>query len=129
MLTYTTSNGAIKFFVLADSDDEQPSLEAVIDFGKREYDTFEQFADNACKMNEKKTSNGCYVDVIGPFKATQNDASIMGTIFKTHQETISEKLMSNDVFLFDGGFRDCGELLEEKNFIVEMPENDFIMQC
>lgn len=68
------------------------------------------------------TTNGYYIDVIGPFEATQNDASIMSAIFDSHKEAIMSKLQANDVFLLDRGFRDCGEMLESKGFIVRMPE-------
>lgn len=68
------------------------------------------------------TTNGYFIDVIGPFEATKNDAAIMSTIFESHEATIMNKLNANDVFLLDRGFRDCGRLLEERGFIVKMPE-------
>lgn len=67
------------------------------------------------------TTNGLYVDIMGPFPATQNDASIMQTIFEKSEASIMGKLLPGDVFLLDRGFRDCIGLLEERGFNVKMP--------
>ena len=67
-------------------------------------------------------SNGRIFDIFGPFKANENDASILKSILTTNQE-LSSLIKKNDVFVLDRGFRDCIELLEnEFQLKTMMPE-------
>lgn len=56
----------------------------------------------------------------GPFKATDNDATIIEKVFANDQE-LKKLLKENDLFISDRGFRDCVEFLENMNLIVKMP--------
>lgn len=66
------------------------------------------------------TTDGTY-DVLGPYAAGQNDASIMKTIFQTHEE-IMTVMKESDILLLDRGFRDCIDFLREKGLDPRMPE-------
>lgn len=68
------------------------------------------------------TTTGRFVEVFGPYKASENDATIMKNIFLSHGKQIEERLEHNDVFVLDRGFRDVKQYLERKGFIVKMPE-------
>ncbi|XP_055308295.1 uncharacterized protein LOC129572375 [Sitodiplosis mosellana] len=43
------------------------------------------------------SSNGLYIDIFGPFEATQNDASIMKFVFDKHADPIMNKSKPGDV--------------------------------
>lgn len=66
------------------------------------------------------TTNGKMVDVIGPFKATQNDATIMKKLFEK-ERGIMNILQPTDIMLVDRGFRDCVNFLTAKEYVVMMP--------
>ena len=65
--------------------------------------------------------NGYIIDVIGPFRATENDACIMQQIFEGMPE-VRSKFQNGDVFVVDRGFRDVKTYLEHRGCIVKMPE-------
>lgn len=64
--------------------------------------------------------NGYIIDIIGPFKATENDASIMKTIMKNMPE-VRSRFYNDDVFVVDRGFRDVKQYLERERFVVKIP--------
>lgn len=68
------------------------------------------------------TTNGRFVEIFGPYEATKNDASIMHSVFEKHDSDIMRCMQQGDIFLLDRGFRDCGNFLENKGFVVKMPE-------
>lgn len=68
------------------------------------------------------TTNGRFIEVFGPFKATDNDAKIMQQIFDKHGAMIEEKLQKDDIFVLDRGFRDAKQYLINKGYDVLMPE-------
>lgn len=68
------------------------------------------------------TTNGRFVEVFGPYKATDIDAKIMKDIFDTYGALLENKLQRGDIFLLDRGFRDVKEDLTNKGFNVQMPE-------
>lgn len=70
------------------------------------------------------TSNGFFVDIFGPYKATTNDASILKHVFQNFGPF--SQLQPGDIFLLDRGFRDCKEFLETNGFDARMP--DFIQK-
>lgn len=58
------------------------------------------------------TTNGYIIDVFGPFEAVRNDAKCMKAILD-NDPSVPELLQPGDVFIFDRGFRDCLEDIEE----------------
>lgn len=66
------------------------------------------------------TPNGYFFDIFGPYKATANDAIILKHVIEAFGPF--PQLKSGDIFLLDRGFRDCKQFLQEKGFIVNMPE-------
>lgn len=73
-----------------------------------------------CKPFTICTTNGYIVDMLGPYHANVNDASIMKEIIDT-ADGISNLLEPGDVFVVDRGFRDVQAHLEEKGYEVLMP--------
>ncbi|XP_031622973.1 uncharacterized protein LOC116340560 [Contarinia nasturtii] len=89
---------------------------------------FQKDTYNAHKMrNYLKIMMGVLTDgrilfVLGPFKATENDAKITEKIFRPQQLTSSLiSLQPEDVFIVDRGFRDCETTLINLGYIVKMP--------
>lgn len=68
------------------------------------------------------TSNGTFVDILGPYQANQNDSTIMRHIFDSKFDEIMNILRDGDVMLLDRGFRDCENMLKDVGFVVRMPE-------
>lgn len=64
--------------------------------------------------------DGAVIDLFGPFPATINDAEIIKKIFE--QTSIGKIFSAGDVVLVDRGFRDSVKYLENKNFVVKIPE-------
>lgn len=67
------------------------------------------------------TSNGYIIDVFGPYKATENDASCLRYIL-ANEPAVTEVIQPGDVFVVDRGFRDCIDCIENLDCIVKMPE-------
>lgn len=86
------------------------------DLQRRTYS--EQKKRNLTKPMVFVTTNGKFIDVLGPYEASNNDASIMASIL----EAGVMNLEKGDIFLLDRGFRDCLPLLEERGFEAKMPE-------
>lgn len=68
------------------------------------------------------TTNGLYVDIFGPFEATQNDATIMEVVFDKYYGPIMNKSKPGDILLLDRGFRDNKAMLTQLGFVLKMPE-------
>lgn len=64
--------------------------------------------------------DGSIIDCIGPFPATMNDSTIVMRIFR--QTSFPNILQAGDIILVDRGFRDSVQFLQNKNFVVKMPE-------
>ena len=59
------------------------------------------------------TSDGYIVDILGPYAASDNDATILRDII--HKEnSIKEMLLKEDILLLDRGFRDVASELKQK---------------
>lgn len=65
-------------------------------------------------------TDGTIICVIGPFKATENDASIMQKILPELIPSM-RNFQEGDVMLVDRGFRDCIEDFEQQGFVVKIP--------
>lgn len=65
-------------------------------------------------------SDGTIICTVGPFMATENDATIMTKIIPENIPAM-RNFMTNDLMLVDRGFRDCVEDFEEKGFQVRIP--------
>ena len=65
--------------------------------------------------------DGYIIDVMGPYRAIQNDASIMEDIMKKMSE-VRSMFRSSDIFVVDRGFRDVKAYLESQKFVVKMPD-------
>lgn len=72
-------------------------------------------------------SDGTIICTVGPFMATENDATIMTKIIPNNIPAM-RNFMENDVMLVDRGFRDCVEELEEKGYQVRIPAHARGMQ-
>lgn len=66
------------------------------------------------------TTNGTILDVLGPYPATMNDATITENIFNNHQH-IRNFFKPGDVQVVDRGFRDCISTLNQLGFEVKLP--------
>ncbi|XP_057340564.1 uncharacterized protein LOC130677729 [Microplitis mediator] len=73
-----------------------------------------------CKPFTICTTDGYIVDMLGPYYANQNDATIMRDIID-NPDGICHLLEPGDAFVVDRGFRDVKGYLEEKNYKVLMP--------
>lgn len=65
-------------------------------------------------------SDGTIICTVGPFKATQNDATIMTQIIPENIPAM-RNFMEDDVMLVDRGFRDCVEDFEARGYEVRIP--------
>lgn len=65
-------------------------------------------------------SDGFIIDIFCPFKASENDASILKQILAEHKE-VRKAFQLLDVFVVDRGFRDSETTLEEYGYVVKMP--------
>lgn len=65
------------------------------------------------------STDGTINSVMGPFKATTNDAQVLDAIVRDSNPL--DKLMPGNVILLDRGFRDCVPLLRARGFNVQMP--------
>jgi hypothetical protein len=73
-----------------------------------------------CKPFTICTTTGYVVDMLGPYEATVNDASIMRCEIQK-SEGLGGFLRAGDVCFVDRGFRDVKEELERRGLIVLMP--------
>lgn len=67
------------------------------------------------------TANGYIIDVLGPFKASTNDAKCMKAILENNA-AVTRMMRPGDVFLLDRGFRDCLEDIENMQYVAKTPE-------
>ena len=65
--------------------------------------------------------NGYIIDVLGPFPATKNDATIMQETFR-HLPDVRAFFRRDDVFIVDRGFRDVIPDLTNLGYDVKLPE-------
>lgn len=72
-----------------------------------------------CKPFIGITSNGYYLDVIKPYDALSNDASIMNQLLD--QESFRNFFREGDLFVVDRGFRDSLKHFEKYGFRYAMP--------
>lgn len=70
-----------------------------------------------CKPFTVCATDGFVIDMLGPFHANENDASILRKVI----DTMSNILQPGDIFVLDRGFRDVVALLEAKGYRVMMP--------
>jgi hypothetical protein len=73
-----------------------------------------------CKPFTICTTNGYIVDMLGPYHANLNDATIMKEIIDT-SDGICKLLEPGDAFVVDRGFRDVQEHLEKSGYRVLIP--------
>lgn len=66
-------------------------------------------------------TNGRILSVVGPFKATENDASITQKIFNNEASVSLNALQPGDVVIVDRGFRDCETMLINSGYIIKKP--------
>lgn len=76
---------------------------------------------NLLKMMMCVLPDGKIANVFGPYKATENDATIMDKILTEHPEAF-QQLRNNDVMVVDRGFRDSVENLKKAGYMVQIPE-------
>lgn len=67
------------------------------------------------------TTNGYIIDVLGPFKASTNDATCMKAILEKNA-AVKRTMKPGDVFLLDRGFRDCLQDIENMEYVAKTPE-------
>lgn len=65
-------------------------------------------------------TDGTIIAVIGPFKATDNDASIAKQILERGHPALAN-LTTGDVAILDRGFRNCIHEFQSRGFIVKTP--------
>lgn len=68
------------------------------------------------------TTNGKIVFTSGPHPAVDNDAKIITRILSKNECPVFSILEAGDVCLVDRGFRDCAQILRNKELDVRMPE-------
>lgn len=73
-----------------------------------------------CKPFTICTTDGYIVDMLGPYPANENDATILKNVLEDPNGLI-RFLKEGDIFVLDRGFRDVKSYIEEKNFKVLMP--------
>lgn len=73
-----------------------------------------------CKPFTVCTTDGYIIDMLGPYHANQNDATIMKGIMSS-ANGLPELVVPGDAFIVDRGFRDVKAELEQKGFQVLMP--------
>lgn len=74
---------------------------------------------NNVKIMMIVTTNGYIVHALGPYKAGQNDASILREIDQT--TNVFANLRRGDILLLDRGFRDCVDYFKGKGLDAKMP--------
>lgn len=73
-----------------------------------------------CKPFTLCTPDGFIVDILGPYDANRNDATIMENLIESNED-LKSLLKNDDVLVLDRGFRDVVSKLEDKGFKVLMP--------
>lgn len=64
--------------------------------------------------------DGYIIEVLGPYKATMNDATILNSYFQTQNEQCSF-FKKDDIFLLDRGFRDSIQTLQSMGYKPKVP--------
>ena len=67
-------------------------------------------------------TDGYIIDILGPYLAKNNDASIMDHPMKTNIEGIKIWFKPQDSFIVDRGYRDCLQYLRDMGFDCHMPD-------
>lgn len=73
-----------------------------------------------CKPFTVCTTTGRVLDMLGPYHATENDASIMENVI-SDPNGLSSLMKPGDIFFVDRGFRDVKNFLESEGYNVLMP--------
>ena len=73
-----------------------------------------------CKPFTICTTTGYVIDILGPYTAQQNDATIMKSVIDESSD-LCTLMKEGDIFVLDRGFRDVKDFLEMKDFVVLMP--------
>lgn len=76
---------------------------------------------NYIKIMMGVLTNGRILCVLGPFKATDNDASITDKIFNNPSIASLSSLNPEDILIVDRGFRDCETMLVNLGYVVKKP--------
>lgn len=66
--------------------------------------------------------DGFIIDIFAPFKASDNDATILRTILRDRPE-VNRVLQPSDILIVDRGFRDSTRTLESLGLNVKMPSS------
>lgn len=74
-----------------------------------------------CKPFTICATDGFVIDMLGPYTANENDASILRKIMDDPSTGLSSLMCPGDIFVLDRGFRDIVPYLETKGFKVLMP--------
>lgn len=67
------------------------------------------------------STDGYIFGAYSPYEARKNDASILMEIMNS-SGSIFDSLRPGDIIIVDRGFRDCKRALQNRNFVVKMPE-------
>ena len=68
------------------------------------------------------STTGYFIDILGPYVAKNNDASILNHIMNRNIKDIKDFVLERDIFVVDRGFRDSLDLLEEMGIQASMPK-------
>lgn len=68
------------------------------------------------------STDGTIICTVGPFKATENDASIMKKILPQNIQAM-KNFKKGDVMLVDRGFRDCVQIFMNQGYTVKSPSH------
>lgn len=79
---------------------------------------------NYIKIMMGVQTNGRILFVLGPFKATDNDAKITECIFTNQSVSSISTLMPEDIMIVDRGFRNCETMLINLGFHVKKPASN-----
>ncbi|XP_066595448.1 uncharacterized protein [Prorops nasuta] len=113
---HDTSND--KLFVICDGTYARHQKSSNNQYQRKSYSV--QKGVSLCKPFTICTTDGYIINMLGPYYANQNDATIMKEVIDD-SNGLSLLLKPGDVFVVDRGFRDVKEYLEEKGYQVLMP--------
>lgn len=110
-------NGENKVILICDGTYIYVDRSSNYEFQKKTYTS--QKKRNFVKIMMVVTCNGTIVYAFGPYPASQNDATILKSIFD--RSDAFDHLQNHDILLLDRGFRDCVQFVESKGLEVKMP--------
>lgn len=76
---------------------------------------------NYLKMMMCVGTDGSIIHISGPYKATENDATITNKIINDSTSVVMKNYQPGDIMIVDRGFRDCVIGFQNHGFIVKMP--------